>query len=145
MIFVTWNFTILLLLLLPFSLNILPGIYSPFPVPSKGTWTICNADKKICLTLIWHMKHVGSAVGSIPCQLFVSYSTAGWFQLCLYDFVCFRKSSTVQCRTQRATRFCWLLWSAVDWIGVLCVSTLYCTDDEISSAFSKVLTLSFQM
>jgi hypothetical protein len=68
-----------------------------------------------------------------------------WFHQRSYDFVWFRKSNTVQCRTHRATRFCWLLWSAVDWNGILCVSALYCPDDEISSGFSKVLAISFQM
>jgi hypothetical protein len=60
--------------------------------------------------------------------------------------ILFDSESQIQCNAEPRGQlgFCWL-WSAVDWNGVLCVSALYCPDDEISPGFSKVLAVSFQM
>ena len=61
--------------------------------------------------------------------------------------ILFDSESRVECNAEPRgqLRVFWLLQSAVDWNGVLCVSVLYCPDDEISSGFSKVLAISFQM
>jgi hypothetical protein len=55
--------------------------------------------------------------------------------------ILFDLESRVQCSAEPRGQlgFWWLLWSAVDWNGVVCVSVQYGPDDEINPAFQKFM------